>query len=105
MQMMTIFMVVHRSPVLSWDEIEADWARISENEEAKWVRTYLNRPNGVQYCVWLSTDELTLKRILAELDINWDTFMPVEKVVPAVWGKKWNGLFAKEEVSDAMPVP
>jgi hypothetical protein len=94
---MTQFMVVHRSPTLSWQKVEENWAKLAHIEEVKWVRTYFNKEEGVRYCVWLSPGEEMLKKSFTELAINWESIMQVEETVPDTWGKKWGEHLAQEE--------
>ena len=63
MARMQQFMAVHRSK-MSWKKVEENWARVADLEEAKWVRTYFNRQQGVRYCVWLSPDAKNWKLFL-----------------------------------------
>jgi hypothetical protein len=50
------FMVVHKEPELSWEIVEENWRKLSQVENAKWIKTYYNQKQGVRFCVWLAPD-------------------------------------------------
>ena len=43
------FMVVHHNPGIDCDELQANWRKMANLEEATWVRTYFNEEKGMCY--------------------------------------------------------
>ncbi len=81
----TQFMVVHKSPELSWEQVEKNWAKLACVKDAKWLRTYYNKDENLRFCVWLAEDKEKLQTIFSELDIRWESISMVEETVPDVW--------------------
>ena len=50
------FMVVHRTPDTSWEEVEKNWTKLAQVESATWERSWFNKYEGVRYCLWHTTD-------------------------------------------------
>ena len=96
------FMIVHRDPSLSWDQIEENWAKAANVESATWIRTYFNRKEGIRYCLWMAEDAEKLKEIFANLNVNWVSMLKVEETIPDLWGKKWEEHVEAESTADTL---
>ena len=79
------FMVVHRNPDRSWDEVEKNWIKLAQVKRASWERTWFNKNQGVRYCVWRAPDAEKLKKIFSDLDVTWESITEVEETVPDIW--------------------
>lgn len=96
------FMVVHRDPNITWQDVEANWAKSAAVESPTWIRTYYNKKRGVRYCVWLAPDEATLKSTFKDLKVAFETLIDVEETVPDLWGESWKKHLSKESKSDTL---
>ena len=96
------FMVVHRDPDVSWEKVEENWGKLANVESATWVRTCFNKKEGVRYCVWLSPDDETLKKIFSDLDVSWESMLEVEETVPDFWGPKWKEHLEADAKADTL---
>ena len=43
MAKMLKYMVVHKDPNITWDQIEENWSKLANVETATWVRTCFNK--------------------------------------------------------------
>ena len=82
---MARFMVVHRNPDVSWEEIEENWIKLANVESATWERTWYNKSEGTRYCLWHASDMEGLKEIFGELNIAYESILEVEETVPDIW--------------------
>jgi hypothetical protein len=96
------YMVVHHNPGVDCQVIQDNWRKLSKVETAQWLRTYFNEAQGWRYCVWLSPDENELKKIFGEIDVSYETIVPVEETVPDLWGEAWEEHLEKEAVADTL---
>ena len=102
MAKMKKYMVVHKTPDLDCQTLQGNWRKLADTEAATWVRTYYNEPQGVRYCVWLAPDEAELKHIFKEMNIGWESIMPVEEVSPDLWGERWQQHLAQDRQADTL---
>ena len=79
------FMVVHRSPDTSWEEVVKNWTKLARVQSATWERTWFNQNEGVRYCLWHASDAGALEEIFRELGIIWESIMEVQETVPDIW--------------------
>jgi len=93
MPKMARFMVVHKAPDISWDQVEAKWKALAGVESALWERTWYNRDKGVRYCLWRSPDAKTLKDIFKSLGVRWTSILEVRETVPDVWAMEEQEVF------------
>jgi hypothetical protein len=100
MAKMKKFMVVHRDPAISWNRVEANWAKMARVESAEWIRTCFNKKQGARFCVWLAPSEAHLKEIFNNMDVRWESILEVEETVPDLWGAKWAEHLKAEESAD-----
>ena len=82
---MPTFMVIHRNPDRSWDEVEKIWTKLAQVEVASWERTWFNKNEGVRYCLWHAPDTGTLEKIFSDLNITWESITEVDETVPDIW--------------------
>lgn len=94
------YMMVHNSPGVKCEEIQANWRKLAKVETGTWIRTYFNEEKGVRYCIWLAESEEALKNIFTEIGISWDSIIEVEETVPDLWGEKWNEHLQKDALAD-----
>lgn len=100
---MNKYMVYHDAPDISWKQVENNWRKLANVEEAKWVRTYYNQKKGVRYCIWLAPSEEELKKIFDRFDVSLETIVEVEETVPDLWGKeKWEEHLVAEAEADTL---
>ena len=85
MQKMKKFMVMHRDPAITWEDVEANWARLAKVESATWIRTYFNKNKGIRYCLWISPNEDHLKEIFVNINAGWESILEVEETIPDIW--------------------
>jgi hypothetical protein len=85
MAKMVKFMVVHRAPNISWEEVEEKWKELVNVETAEWERTWFNKKEGVRYCLWRAPDPEVLKKVFADLDVTWESILEVFETIPEVW--------------------
>ena len=98
------YMMVHNTPGIDCNEVQANWRKLAQVEAGTWIKTYFNEEKGVRYCVWLAPGEETLKKIFSELCISWDSIMEVEETVPDLWGEKWDEHLEKDSQADNLGV-
>ena len=96
----TKFMVVHNDPGKSCEEVQDNWRKLSGQEASNWLRTYYSEEKGLRYCVWLAQNENELKNIFKEMNISWESILPVEEVTPDLWGEKWQQHLAQDKSAD-----
>lgn len=82
---MAKFIVVHKSPDISWEKVEENWLKLAHVESATWERTWFNKEEGVRHCLWQARDAEVLKEIFADLDITYEYILEVEETVPDIW--------------------
>jgi len=96
------FMAVHDNPGIDCNVIQANWRKMAKVETATWERTYFNEEKGQRFCIWLARDEEQLKKIFTNMDISWETIIPVEETVPDLWGEKWHEHLEAEQTADTL---
>ena len=82
---MARFMVIHRNPDVSWEEIEENWIKLANVESATWERTWYNKSEGARYCLWHASDMEGLKELFGEMNIAYESILEVEETVPDIW--------------------
>ncbi|MDA8141990.1 MAG: DUF4242 domain-containing protein [Desulfobacteraceae bacterium] len=100
MKRMKSYMVVHRDPDVSWDEVESNWSKMVDLEPATWLRTYYNVDEKVRFCLWLAPNKETLKKIFADFQISCESILEVEETIPDIWAKKYLEQMEAEERED-----
>jgi hypothetical protein len=100
MEKLNKYMMVHDNPGIDCDEVQANWRKLANVEDAIWVRTYHNENKSVRYCVWLASDEEVLKNIFTEIGISWESIIQVEETVPDLWGEKWEEHLREDAMAD-----
>lgn len=96
------YMMVHNTPEVNCDEVQANWRKLAAVEAGTWIRTYYNDEKGVRYCIWLAPSEEVLKDIFTEIGISWDSIVQVEETVPDLWGEKWAEHLERETAADTL---
>ncbi len=96
------YMMVHNTPDIDCNEVQANWRKLAKVEAGTWIRTYFNEEKGVRYCIWLAPNEEVLKNIFTEIGISWDSIMQVEETVPDLWGEKWDEHLREDAVADTL---
>lgn len=102
MKKMQQYMAVHCNPGIDCKVVQANWRKMAKLESAKWVRTYMNEEKGMRYCIWLSPDEKELKKIFDEMNVSYETILPVVETVPDMWGDQWQEHLKKEQSADTL---
>jgi len=102
MSVMQQYMVVHNNPGLDCNVIQENWRKMTKMESAKWIRTYINERKGMRYCIWLAPDEKELQKIFNEMEVSYESILPVEETVPDMWGKRWQEHLKEEEHADTL---
>jgi hypothetical protein len=97
---MATFMVVHRTPAVSWEDVERKWMVLAEEHDAVWVRTWFNRKEGIRYCEWLAPNARTLERIFGRHGVSWESILEVEKTSPGAWRWRVNAMSADEPLEE-----
>lgn len=100
MAKMKKYMVVHRNPGIDCKVVQANWRKLAKAESGIWVRTYINEEKGTRYCCWLAPDEEVLKKIFDEIDVTYESILPVEETVPDLWGEGWEEHLKEDAVAD-----
>jgi hypothetical protein len=96
---MPTFMVIHRSPRTSWEEVEKKWMELAEEHDAAWVRTWFNKQEGIRFCEWLAPNARTLEGIFGRHGVAWESIHEVEKTSPGAW--RWTvGPTAADDLAD-----
>jgi hypothetical protein len=93
------FMAVHNNPGIDCNVIQANWRKLARVEQANWERTYFNLDKGMRFCVWLAENEEQLKKIFTEMNVSWESIIPVEETVPDLWGENWAEHLEKEKTA------
>ncbi|MCK5836748.1 MAG: DUF4242 domain-containing protein [Desulfobacula sp.] len=96
------YMMVHNTPGVDCNEVQANWRKLSEVEAGTWIRTYYNEEKGIRYCIWLASSEEVLKDIFTEIGISWDSITLVGETVPDLWGEKWDEHLAADASADTL---
>lgn len=94
------FMVFHHSPGIDCREVQDNWRKMAQMESATWIRTYINEAEGIRYCVWLAPSAEELERIFKQMDVSWESILPVEETTPDMWGERWEEHLKKEAAAD-----
>jgi len=94
------FMAVHHNPGIDCKVVQANWRKLAQVENAKWLVTYFNEDSGWRYCVWLAPDEAELRKIFDGINVSYESIMPIEETVPDLWGEKWQEHLALDAVAD-----
>ena len=102
MAKMTKFMVVHNNPGIDCRTVQNNWRKMAKVESATWVRTYINEPAGMRYCIWLAPQAEELERIFTEMNVSWESILPVDETTPDMWGEQWEEHLQKEPVADTL---
>jgi hypothetical protein len=93
------FMVVHKSPELSWKELEKKWRDLARVQDAIWVRTWFNKKEAIRYCEWMAPNAQTLEEIFSRYKVSWVSISEVEKTSPGSWRWEQSPLAADEFLS------
>lgn len=104
MSKMKKYMVVHHNPGIDCNVVQANWRKLAEVESGTWVRTYFNEDEGTRYCIWLAPDENELKKIFNEIDVTFESILPVEETVPDLWGEGWQEHLIEDASADTLAV-
>jgi len=102
MAKMRKFMAVHNNPGIDCEVIQGNWRKLARIEAATWKRTYFNEEKGMRYCVWLANDEDQLKKIFTDMNVSWESIIPVEETIPDLWGEKWDEHLEVEKTADTL---
>jgi hypothetical protein len=102
MKKQAYYMAVHRNPGIDCRVVQANWRKMAKSESATWVRTYINEEKGMRYCIWMSPDEKTLKKIFDEMKVSYESILPVEEMVPDMWGERWQAHLTKDATADTL---
>ncbi len=98
------FMVVHHNPGIDCNTVQTNWRKLAKVEPATWLKTYFNEEKGMRYCIWLAHDEEELKKIFTEIDVSWESIVPVSETTPDLWGEKWEEHLREEATADTLGV-
>lgn len=99
---MQTYMVVHNNPGIDCRIVQANWRKMAKLESAKWIRTYLNEKKGMRYCIWLSPNEEELQKIFHDMDVSYESILPVMETTPDMWGDQWQAHLAEDEFADTL---
>ena len=98
------FMAVHNDPGLKCEDIQANWRKLAKVEAATWERTYFNEEKGMRYCVWLADNGEQLKKIFTDMNVSWESIIPIEETVPDLWGENWQQHLEAEKTADTLGI-
>ncbi len=98
------FMAVHKNPGVDCKVVQGNWRKLANVENATWERTYFNENKGMRFCVWRAQDEEQLKKIFTDMDVSWESIIPVEETVPDLWGEEWQSHLQAEQTADTLGV-
>ena len=98
------FMAVHNDPGLKCEDIQANWRKLAKVEAATWERTYFNEEKGMRYCVWLADNGEQLKKIFTDMNVSWESILPIEETVPDLWGENWQQHLEAEKTADTLGI-
>lgn len=104
MKRMKKFMVVHNNPGIDCNVVQANWRKLAREEQANWERTYFNHDKGLRYCVWHAESAEQLKKIFTEMNVSWESIVPVEETVPDLWGESWAEHLEAEKTAPTLGV-
>lgn len=96
------YMVVHNNPGIDCEVVQANWRKLAKIETATWERTFFNEDKGMRYCIWLANDEEQLKNIFTDMNVSWESILPVEEIVPDLWGEKWQEHLEADKTADTL---
>ena len=49
--------------------------------------------------MWLADSEEQLKKIFTDMNVSWESIVPVEETVPDLWGDQWTEHLEKEKTA------
>jgi hypothetical protein len=101
---MKTYMVIHRAPEFSWEVAEEKWRKLARFESATWITTYYNVDKGARYCVWQAPDKATLKHILSDLELAFESISEVEEKKQNMFFKKWEEYLEAEALTNTLGV-
>ena len=96
------YMMVHNTPGIDCNEVQANWRKLAKVETCAWIRTYFNEDKGIRYCIWMAQSEEDLKDIFTEIGISWESIVQIEETVPDLWGEKWDEHLEEELAADTL---
>ena len=96
------YMVVHRDPNISWEQVQENWVKLASVTSANWIRTSYNKQEGIRYCVWMSPNKEKLEMIFNELHLSWESMTEVEETTPDLWGKRWEAHLKADAKADTL---
>ena len=102
MAKMKKYMAVHNNPGIDCELVQANWRKLARIEAATWERTFFNEDKGMRYCIWLAKDEEQLKKIFTDMNVSWESIIPVEETIPDLWGEKWQEHLEAEKAADTL---
>jgi len=98
------YMAVHHNPGIDCKVVQDNWRKLANVEAATWERTFFNEDKGMRYCVWRAQDAEQLKKIFTDMNVSWETIIPVEETVPDLWGEEWQSHLKAEQTADTLGV-
>ncbi len=104
MAKMKNFMVVHKNPGVDCNVVQSNWRKLAKMESSIWVRTYFNEDEGMRYCLWLANNKNDLDKIFNEINVSYESILPVEETVPDLWGEAWEEHIEKDSKADTLGV-
>ena len=99
---MQTYMVVHNNPGIDCRIVQANWRKMAKLESAKWIRTYINEKKGMRYCIWLSPTEKELQKIFNDMDVSYESILPVAETTPDMWGNQWQTHLEEDQFADTL---
>lgn len=96
------FMMVHKTPDIDCEKVQAKWREIAQDEAGTWIISYVNKEKRIRYCLWQADSEEVLKHIFTEIGISWDSIIEVEALKPDMWGEKWEEHLKAEMYADTL---
>ena len=96
------YMAIHNNPGIDCEVTQANWRKLAKVESATWERTYFNDDKGMRYCIWLANDEEQLKKIFTDMNVSWESIIPVEETIPDLWGEQWQEHLEADKTADTL---
>jgi hypothetical protein len=96
------YMVVHNNPGIDCNVVQANWRKLAAVEDATWIRTFFNDGKGIRYCLWFAQDAEQLENIFKEMNVTWESIIPVQETAPDLWGEKWQEHIEAEKSADTL---
>ncbi len=100
MARMKKYLAIHHNPGIDCKVVQANWRKLANVENAQWVRTFFNQESGWRYCLWLAPDEAELQKIFKEIDVTYESILPVEETMPDLWGEQWEKHLQADAMAD-----